>query len=153
MLACSQISCGHKVPVDNTVNAANFNNTVLQLKGYVQVLFYNEQYWQSQDMEKRFDYFSQKYRRKMRSFKFHWDVNADGSQYGLEMLPTVVLYYDGLELDRIKGIPESEKDRMSWNKDIELWLLKNVLEKKGNEFTSDYVYRFNNSPRLQMSNY
>ncbi len=154
MLAWTNFSCVRRNVVKaNNVNLADYNSTVLDHKGYALVLFYNEQYWQSQDMEKRFDYFSQKYSRKFSSFKFRWDVNSDGSKYRLEMLPTVILYHDGLEIDRIKGIPETEKDRLDWDNDINLWLLKNVLGAKGDDFAADYSYRFNNSPRLQISNF
>ncbi len=161
LLVFTHVSCAPRTRTSTRTQAiqndvlttANYSNMVLAHKGYAMVLFYNGQFWQSQDMEKRFDHFSQKYKRNLKPFKLHWNVNDDGSKYQLELLPTLVLYHNGIELDRIKGIPESEKERGGWDKDINLWILKNVVQAKGNEFSGDYTYLFKNSSRLQISNF
>ncbi|PIP37503.1 MAG: hypothetical protein COX19_16585 [Desulfobacterales bacterium CG23_combo_of_CG06-09_8_20_14_all_51_8] len=84
---------------------------------------------------------------------FHWQVNDDPSRFKLEMLPTVILYRNGGEIDRIKGIPPEEKDRAAWNDDLELWFLKNAMELKGSEYSGDFTYLFKNGYTLQVGNY
>lgn len=144
-----QVSSGPVVDIDSS----NFDNTVLQYPGYVSVVFYNNQFPESQDMLQRIDYFANQYGGKMRFCRFLWDAKKAGSEYELEMLPTVILYNRGVEIDRIKGVPRDKKVLRDWNNDINLWLLKNVFEVKGDKFSGDYIYRFRNTATLEASNY
>jgi hypothetical protein len=135
------------------VNSMTFSSEVETYDGFVLVLFYNKEFWQSKDMERRFSYFADKFYGKAKFCKFHWALNADGKPYRLEMLPTVVLYDHGTEVDRIKGIPPDERTRLKWNNDIELWFLKNVLGLKGSKYAGEYTYFFKNSHTLHIGNY
>lgn len=144
---------GEVVPNYQKVNESNIDQVVNQYPGFAVVLFYNSQYWESNDMKKRMDLFSHIYGQDVRFCDYHWDMNNDGSKYKLELLPTVVLYKHGNEIDRIKGIPGNEQDRMKWNKDIDLWFLKNAKGAKGNEHSGAYSYRFNNGSQLEINNF
>lgn len=135
------------------INNMTFAGEVVAYDGFALVLFYNTQFWQSKDMERRFEYFADRFHGKGKFCKFHWPMNADTMAYRLEMLPTVVLYDRGAEIDRIKGIPPDEKTRKKWNDDIELWFLKNVLDLKGDEYAGEYTYLFRNSYKLHIGNY
>jgi hypothetical protein len=135
------------------INSSSFDSAVTSYPGFAAVLFYNDQFAESLDMRQRIEYFAGQYGGKMRFCRFLWDANQEGSAYGLEMLPTVVLYDRGVEIDRIKGIPRDKKILRDWNKDLKLWLLKNVFEVKGDQFSGDYIYRFRNTATLEPSNY
>lgn len=135
------------------IDSSSFNNSVIKYPGFAAVLFYNDRFPESQDMRQRIDYFAGQYGGEMRFCRFLWNANKEGSEYGLEMLPTVILYNQGAEIDRIKGIPRDKKILLDWNKDINLWLLKNVFEIKGDKFSGDYIYRFRNTATLEPSNY
>lgn len=137
------------VMIDNTT----FAKEVEQFDGFALVFFYNEKFWQSRDMEKRFEYFADQFYKNAKFCKFHWAVNADAKLYRLKMLPTTVLYKDGAEIDRIKGIPPDKNARMKWNSDIELWILKNVLGLEGDEYAGKFKYLFRNGYKLHISNY
>lgn len=135
------------------VDDYNFGTEVKEYDGAVILLFYNEKDWQSKDMKKRIEHFADKYSGRVKFCEFPWSPGADGEAYGLEMLPTVILYRNGAEIDRIKGIPPEDRDRLKWNDDIELWLLKNVLSVKAGKYSGNYIYMFKNSYRLNISNY
>ncbi len=134
------------------LNNSNFVKEVKSFEGPTLVLFFNKQYWQSKDMEKRFNYFTKKFEGYVKFCKFHWDINADTTAYKLEMLPTVVLYKNGVEFDRIRGINPDEKARAKLNDDMELWIMKNALEMRGSKYNANYQYLFNNSFTLHVSN-
>ena len=103
--------------------------------------------------EKRFEYFADQFYKHAKFCKFHWPINADPKLYRLKMLPTTVLFKDGHEIDRIKGIPPDKRARLKWNRDIELWLLKNVLGLEGDRYAGKFKYFFKNSYKLHISNY
>lgn len=134
------------------LNNSNFAKEVKLFDGPALVLFYNKQYWQSKDMAKRFEHFAKKFEGYAKFCKFHWDINADSKPYQLEMLPTVVLYKKGVEFDRIRGINPDEKARAKLNDDMELWIMKNVLEMEGTKYHAKYRYLFNNTYTLHVSN-
>lgn len=162
ILAFMVTACGRPQPISKVEgivgNIANINDksidkAVYQYPGYSVVLFHNDKFWQSKDMSKRISFFADRYWEKIRFCEFYWDTKRSGKKYGLTMLPTVILYHNGQELDRIKGIPKTKEDRESWNNDLNLWLLKNALEVKGNDYSGNYKYRFKNGSELQISNY
>jgi thioredoxin-like negative regulator of GroEL len=132
---------------------STFHREVADYNGVAVVLFYNDNYWQSKDMETRIHKFAKQYFGKAKFCKFFWPIDADTRPYGLEMLPTVVLYDNGSEVDRIKGIPPEKASLNKFNEDVELWLLKNAFQLKGDEYSADYRYLFNNGYTLQISNY
>ncbi len=155
-LGCSTTSETTIKPIYSTgivkLNNDNFSHEITSLDGPALVLFYNDQYWQSKDMEKRFDFFAEQFGGYVKFCKFHWDINADTTPYKLEMLPTVVLFKKGVEFDRIRGINPDEKARAKLNDDMELWIMKNALEMKGTKYHAEYRYLFNNTYTLKVSN-
>ena len=135
------------------IDSSSFDSEVKSHNGPVIVLFYNDSYWQSKEMEDNVKRLFERYKGRIKFCNFFWDVNQNGARYGLEILPTVVLYKNGREIDRIKGIPESPEDRAELLDDMDLWILKNVLKARGNEYAGTYMYRFNNTATLNISNY
>jgi hypothetical protein len=132
---------------DSSIKSAVFDNP-----GWVVVLFNNDEHWQCNDMLERMTFFADRYGKTIRFCSFNWDVKKDPQAYRLEMLPTVILYHQGREVDRIRGIPERTEDRVKWNNDLNLWLLKNALEAKGDPLSGSYLYRFNNTSELEIKN-
>jgi len=162
MVLASQItSCGKPQPIARMegtvgnitdVDDGSIDRVVYQYPGYAVVLFHNDKFWQSKDMSKRISFFADRYWEKIRFCDFYWDVKRSGKKYGLTMLPTVILYHNGQEIDRIKGVPDKKEDRKAWNNDLNLWLLKNALNAKGNEHSGNYEYLFKDSSELQIGN-
>lgn len=134
------------------VDENSFQSEVSNYDGVALVLFYNED-WQSKDMEQRFELFAGRHSGETKFCKYSWDVKADSTPYSLEMLPTVVMYNRGAEVDRIRGIPANKQDRAKWNDDIDLWIMKNALGLKGGEYAGQYKYMFNNTNKLNVSNF
>lgn len=135
------------------INQTDFNSKVIDIKGPVVVLFYNPEYAESKDMLARVQYFAGKYGGDIQFTKYLWNMSDDPTQFGLLQLPTTVLYKKGREIDRIKGIPKDTEIRSRWNEDLELWILKTVFEIEGDQYSSEYKYRFNDSSTLQMSGF
>lgn len=135
------------------VNHQTYTDEITSYPGPAIVIFYNNQYWQSLDMKRRIEDLAEKYYGKAKFAMFHWQIADDSSRFSLEMLPTVILYQNGEEIDRIKGIPPEEKERNKLNDDLELWFLKNAMALKGSEYSGDYTYFFRNGYTLQVGNY
>lgn len=136
-----------------TVNHQTFTNEITTHTGSAVIVFYNNEFWQSLDMKRRIEWLAGKYSGRAKFAQFHWQVADDPSRFKLEMLPTVILYQNGVEIDRIKGIPPEEKDRIRWNDDLELWFLKNALRLEGSQYSADFTYFFRNGYKLQVGNY
>lgn len=136
-----------------TVNHQTYIDEIMTYPGPAIVIFYNNQYWQSLDMKRRIEELAEKYYGKAKFAMFHWQIADDSSRFSLEMLPTVILYQNGEEIDRIKGIPPEEKERNKLNDDLELWFLKNAMALKGSEYSGDFTYFFRNGYTLQVGNY
>ena len=135
------------------VNHHSYHDEIMIYGGPAIVLFYNTEFWQSLDMKRRLEWLAEKYRGKAKFAMFHWQVSDDPSRFSLEMLPTVILYRDGEEIDRIKGIPPEEKERADWNDDLELWFLKNAMALENSQYSGDFTYLFRNGYTLQVGNY
>ncbi|MDA3897889.1 MAG: thioredoxin domain-containing protein [Desulfobacteraceae bacterium] len=136
-----------------TVNHQTYTDEITSYSGPAIVIFYNNQYWQSLDMKRRIEDLAEKYEGKAKFAMFHWQISDDPSRFSLEMLPTVILYRNGEEIDRIKGIPPEVKEREKLNDDLELWFLKNALALKGSEYSGEFTYLFRNGYTLQVGNY
>jgi thioredoxin-like negative regulator of GroEL len=136
-----------------TVNHQTYTDEITSYSGPAIVIFYNNQYWQSLDMKRRIEDLAEKYEGKAKFAMFHWQISDDPSRFSLEMLPTVILYRNGEEIDRIKGIPQEVKEREKLNDDLELWFLKNALALKGSEYSGEFTYLFRNGYTLQVGNY
>jgi hypothetical protein len=135
------------------INHQTFADEITSYEGAAIVVFYNTQYWQALDMKRRMEWLAEKYPETAKFAMFHWQVSDDTSRFNLEMLPTVILYRNGAEIDRIKGIPPSERERAKWNDDLELWFLKNALELEDSEYSGDFTYFFRNTYKLDVGNY
>ncbi len=140
-------------PLITPVTEETFDKVLKNTEGKALVLFYNDQFWQSQDMMKRFLYFSEKFKNYASFYDFVWDPKKDGSRYGIDLLPTIGLYENGILIDRLRGVPGDKVDRLSFNDDIELWMLKNVVGLTAGKYVGDFRYRFNNSNTLHIGNY
>ncbi len=134
------------------VDHDTFPDEVLRYRGNALVLFYNEEFAQSRDMMARFDHFAAMFEEEAKFCKFYWDMDMDGKPYGLQLLPTMVLYKNGVEIDRMRGIPPKKKDRLALNDDIELWILKNVIGLEGDKYAGKFTYLFNNTYKLYIGN-
>ncbi len=134
------------------VNHQNFQDEVIAFPGAVVVIFHNSEFWQSVDMNKRIHWLATKFNGEAKFAKFEWQLWDDPSRFDLEMLPTVILYRNGHEIDRIKGIPPGEKERQKWNNDLELWFLSNALQLKNDSYAGDFSYFFGNSHTLKIEN-
>ena len=135
------------------VNSADIDQYISDVSRPVLLLFYDKQYWQSQDMADRMTFFAGKYGATVQFLSCQWQQNDDPSRFGLQMLPTLILFKQGMEVDRIKGIPKERESLNKWNDDIELWLLKTVFDVQGDAYSGSYTYRFNNSSTLDISSY
>lgn len=135
------------------VNHNNFQEEITGCLGAAIVIFHNSQFWQSADMKRRIEWLAAEYRGRAKFAIFEWRLRDDPDRFKLEMLPTVILYRNGYEIDRIKGIPPGEKERREWNDDLELWFLVNALQLKGGEYSGDFTYFFNNGYTLNVGNY
>jgi hypothetical protein len=116
------------------------------------VLFHNDQFPQSRDMLDRVSQLAGKYKDKAHFASFFWDLSADTGPYNLELLPTLVMFRDGREVDRMRGTPPGAEAQAVLDDDLELWLIKTGLGLKLDRFRADFQYRFNNSSRLHVVN-
>ncbi|PIE71407.1 MAG: hypothetical protein CSA22_02555 [Deltaproteobacteria bacterium] len=128
---------------------ASLRTEIIGANGYALALFYNNQYRPSAELEAIFDALSVKYKDAAVYGKFFWYLDWNGEQYGLDMLPTVILFNNGEEIDRIRGM-DTDKNRIQ--KDMDLWLRKNVVNPQGDGFSGAFTYRFNNTYTLSISN-
>jgi hypothetical protein len=135
-----------------TITQDNFAAQVLHHEGPALVLFYDEGP-KSTDMHNRFIDFAARFGDPVKFCRLKWPEGEGASLYGLEELPTVVLFKNGFEIDRLRGIPPKTKDYMDWNDDVELWILRNALDLSTDKYSATYECKFNNSHDLQFSNY
>lgn len=136
-----------------TINAANFTVEALRQPGVTLVLFHNPGAWQSQNMYQRLDYLAKSYKGKLKFCAFAWDVADDPSPYRLEILPTLVMYRDGYEVDRMRGVSDDPQALAELNDDLELWILSTGLQLKQDPvFQASFGYMFKNSFKLLPEN-
>lgn len=136
-----------------SVIQATYKAEVLDSRGLTLVLFHNDKFRQAVDMRQRYETFAEKFYGKAKFCEFTWKADGDTKPYRLETLPTVVMYRDGQEVDRIKGLPTGRAELAAFNDDVELWLLKTGLGLSTGSYQADYKYRFNNGYKLSSSNY
>ncbi len=156
LLTCACVTTPQQSQIKETVTTVDdesFESEVLQTNGPVIVLFHDNAIVESQDMQKRFDYFSERYADEIKFLTFNWNSAGNTARYNLNSLPSTVFYYNGDEIDRIGGIPEDGELLREWNKDIDLWILKTVLGLQGDDYAGRYVYKFNDTAKLHISNY
>lgn len=135
-------------PVVSPINAQTFPLAVTSGSGLALVLFYNDGYPQSREMMGRFQHLAAAFKGKAGFYSFSWDLNAPGGDYRLEMLPTLVMYRDGREVDRMRGIPSEAGFLDTLDDDLELWMLRTGLGLSQDMYHGSFSYRFNNTSRL-----
>lgn len=131
------------------VNAENYSAEVLRQPGVTVLLFHNLEAWQSQDMYQRVSWLAATYKGKLKFCTFAWDMAADPAPYRLEILPTLVMYRNGYEVDRMRGIPDDARAMAALNDDLELWILRTGLKlTQDPKFQAAFDYRFKNGTKL-----
>lgn len=155
-VVCALCACAKKpvAPPDIIpVSAQNFDLEVLRQPGVTLVLFHTDA-WQSQEMYRRLQWLSENYRGQLKFCAFAWNMADDPSPYRLEMLPTLVMYRDGWEVDRMRGIPSGQEAMHGLADDLELWVLRTGLQLTDDpRFQATFSYRFNNTSRLVPGNF
>jgi len=157
LAACLLMSCARapktQAPDIVAVNAGNFSAEVLRQPGVTVVLFQNMEAWQSQEMHQRVSWLAATYRGRLRFCAFAWDMAADPAPYRLEILPTLVMYRDGYEVDRMRGLPDDARGMAALNDDLELWIMRTGLKlTQDPAFQAAFSYRFKNGARLVPEN-
>jgi len=153
LCACAGVKPKSPPPPDVAqLDAQSFSREIRSGSGLALVLFYNDRFPQSREMLSRLDTLAAKYKGKVKFCSFFWELDSDSSAYNLEMLPTLVMYRDGKEVDRMRGIPSERAFQDSLADDLELWLLRTGMGLARDGFYGNYTYRFNNTSRLGASN-
>ncbi|QLA14662.1 thioredoxin family protein [Desulfolutivibrio sulfoxidireducens] len=131
------------------VGDQSFASEVIAQPGVTLVLFSNAEAWQSQEMSRRYSWLADAYRGRLKFCSFAWDLAADPAPYRLEILPTLVMYRDGYEVDRMRGIPDTTDGLRTLNDDLELWVLRTGLQlMQDPKFQARFVYQFHNTASL-----
>lgn len=155
-VVCLLCACARKAPPPPDivpVTAQTFAEEVLRQPGPTLLLFYNADAPQSREMYNLLGWLSQSYKGQLRFCAFAWDPSADPTPYRLEMLPSLVMYRDGWEIDRMRGVPDSVDAQRALASDLELWVLRTGLKRTDDpRFQAQFSYRFNNTPTLQAGN-
>jgi thioredoxin-like negative regulator of GroEL len=153
---CALCACAKKAqapPDVIPITAQTFTYEVLRQPGVTLVLFYTADSPQSREMQQRLDWLSTAYKGQLKFCAFAWDTSADPAPYRLEMLPSLVMYRDGWEIDRMRGIPATLEQLRGLNDDLELWVLRTGLQRTSDaRFQAQFSYRFNNDNRLEAGN-
>jgi thioredoxin-like negative regulator of GroEL len=152
MCACAGVKPKSPPPDVAQLDAQSFPLEISTRQGLALVLFENENFPQSREMLARLDELAGKYKAKARFYTFFWETGADTKPYGLDMLPTLVMYQNGREVDRMRGIPSERQALEGLSDDLELWLLRTGLSLSRDEYHGQFTYRFNNTSRLGASN-
>lgn len=141
-------------PIANLTDSS-FSAEVMAHRGLALVLFHSPGKEQSNFMLKMFNRLHPAYGSGIKFCIFPIADSANGKygRYNLAMLPSTILYRNGVEIDRIRGIPERRKDLERFAGDLDLWL-QNIIGKHGSTpYIGTYTYRFNDTPYLQISNF
>ncbi len=135
------------------VGDQNYASEVIAQPGVTLVLFSNAEAWQSRELSRRYAWLAETYRGRLKFCSFAWDLAADPAPYRLEMLPTLVMYRDGYEVDRMRGIPDTQDGLRTLNDDLELWVLRTGLGlTQDPTFQGRFLYMFHNTARLTPEN-
>lgn len=153
---CLLCACARKAPPPPDivpVTAETFTEEVLRQPGTTLLLFYTSDSPQSRKMYNLLSWLSQNYKGQLRFCAFAWDTSADPTPYRLEMLPSLVMYRDGWEIDRMRGVPDSSSGQRNLPDDLELWVLRTGLQRTDDpRFQAQFSYRFNNTATLEAGN-
>src|SRR5262245_30467729 len=96
------------------VNDTNFETEVLKSSQPVLVDFWAAWCGPCQTLAPTVELVAEKYQGKAKIVKLNVDENVDSSSsYGIKGIPTLILFRDGKEAERVVGIPSSAKEFIS----------------------------------------
>jgi len=98
----------------NEVNAENFEADVLKSSDLVLVDFWAEWCGPCKRIAPTVESIAEKYQGKAKVFKMNVDENGERlSSFGIKGIPTLILFQNGRELERIVGVPSNAKESIS----------------------------------------
>lgn len=107
--------------VVNEVNDGNFEREVLQSSQPVLVDFWAAWCAPCRMLAPTVESVAREYQGKAKIVKLNVDENvATSSNYGIKGIPTLVLFRNGEEADRVVGVPSNAKDYISQMLDRQL---------------------------------
>lgn len=136
-----------------TLTEGGFSDQILKKLGPAIVLFHDNTFAPSKRLLGLAESRAKRYYGQIRFYSFVWPTDKSGEVYDLEILPTLVYFNDGKELDRMKGLPASFDNQQRIVPEFDLWLQRTVLDKPAKLLSGEYKYRYNNTPTLQVSNF
>jgi len=96
------------------VTDTNFETEVLRSNQPVLVDFWAAWCAPCRMLAPTIDAVAEKYQGKAKVVKLNVDENIDmSSKYGIKGIPTLILFRDGKEADRVVGVPSNAKDFIS----------------------------------------
>jgi thioredoxin 1 len=96
------------------VNDANFENEVLNAHQPVLVDFWAAWCAPCRMLAPTVEAVAEKYQGKAKVVKLNVDENVDSSsRYGIKGIPTLILFREGKEAERVVGVPSNAKDFIS----------------------------------------
>jgi thioredoxin 1 len=96
------------------VNDANFESEVLKSSQPVLVDFWADWCPPCRMLAPAVESVAEKYQGKAKVVKLNVDDNVDSSSgYGIKGIPTLILFRDGKEAERVVGVPSNAKDFIS----------------------------------------
>jgi thioredoxin len=98
----------------NEVNDANFEAEVLKASGPVLVDFWAEWCGPCKRIAPTVESIADKYQGKAKVVKLNVDEdNGRASSFGVRGIPTLILFQNGQEVERIVGVPSNPKEFIS----------------------------------------
>lgn len=98
----------------NEVSDASFENEVLNSNQPVLVDFWAAWCAPCRMLAPTVEAVAEKYQGKAKVVKLNVDENVDSSsRYGIKGIPTLILFRDGKEAERVVGVPSNAKDFIS----------------------------------------
>jgi thioredoxin 1 len=97
----------------NEVNDANFETEVLKSSQPVLVDFWAAWCQPCRALEPTVESIAEKYKGKAKVVKLNVDENRVASSSGIKGIPTLILFRDGEEIERIVGVPPNAKEFIS----------------------------------------
>jgi len=96
------------------VNDANFESEVLKSSQPVLVDFWADWCAPCRMLSPTVESMAEKYQGKAKIVKLNVDENiSSSSDYGVKGIPTLILFRDGKEAERVVGVPSNAKDFIS----------------------------------------
>jgi thioredoxin 1 len=103
------------------VNDANFESEVLESSQPVLVEFWAEWCQPCKVLAPTVESLAEKYEHRLKVVKLNVDEGAgSSSRFGIKAIPTLILFRDGKEVQRIVGVPTNAKEFISQMLDKQL---------------------------------